>query len=104
MDSKPTELKSSNPLACPFCGERAEESALWPTHYGCSDQDCGAYLANLALAKWNSRAPEIERLRAALERIAKYPEPSTGFTGEDAYEMRLQAREALAGWLWVKNG
>jgi hypothetical protein len=89
---------SSNPLACPFCGEPPEESGHWRDHWGCSDQDCGAYQANLSRAQWNKRTghckdcccarswqalgvtdytgmsiPEhIERLRALLTRVYEW--------------------------------
>lgn len=46
-------------LPCPFCGEPADEGARWPGHYGCSDEGCGAYQANLTREQWNSRASSL---------------------------------------------
>lgn len=39
---------------CPFCGAAAREF-MWPNHYGCSDEQCGAYAANLTAEQWNKR-------------------------------------------------
>jgi hypothetical protein len=43
-------------LPCPFCGAAAREF-MWPKHYGCSDEKCGAHAANLTAEQWNRRAP-----------------------------------------------
>lgn len=42
-------------LPCPFCGAPALEGPLWPKHYGCSDSECGAHMANLSVPQWNRR-------------------------------------------------
>lgn len=52
-------LTTETVAPCPFCGGKAVEGPMWPKHYGCSDSECGAYMANLALDKWNQRVPEM---------------------------------------------
>ena len=46
--------------ACPFCGAAASE-LMWRGHFGCSDNKCGAYGANLSAEQWNRRSPLPER-------------------------------------------
>ncbi len=56
---------------CPFCGEAAKEY-LWKYHYGCSNESCGGYAANLTLDQWNRRAepspnPVQDKIGAEME-------------------------------------
>lgn len=44
-------------LPCPFCGAPAREQERWSSHYGCSNEKCGALHAGLTAAQWNRRPP-----------------------------------------------
>jgi hypothetical protein len=46
--------------SCPFCGGEAREF-MWKDHIGCSNDKCGAYMANLSIAVWNTRANTRDR-------------------------------------------
>lgn len=91
-------------LPCPFCGAPAKEFG-WRDHYGCSDETCGAYAANLTRPHWNRRAanrtPAYEQLLALVEKldqqlsgIQHYSSCKTA-QGEAA-DMRSSIRAALA--------
>lgn len=57
-------------LDCPFCGSSGEESPHWKGHYGCMNEACGAYKANLTLPNWNMRpASETEAPRSFQDRV-----------------------------------
>jgi hypothetical protein len=61
---------TSGPLPCPFCGAAGEDNKLWPSHFGCSDSDCGGWAANLSLDKWNQRTGAISvTVAAAIEQL-----------------------------------
>lgn len=44
-------------LPCPFCGGEAI-SFRWDDHYGCKNEWCGGYAANLTIDQWNQRDPQ----------------------------------------------
>lgn len=50
---------------CPFCGAAAKEF-YWRNHFGCSNEQCGAYAANITAEQWNRR-PLNEGAAGSLE-------------------------------------
>lgn len=72
MNEQLVPCSSKDVLHCPFCASPAREQPHWAKHYGCSDENCGAYHAAVSLEQWNRRAdatPEVARLRADNERL-----------------------------------
>lgn len=70
MSNETSARSAEELLPCPFCSAPAQQF-MWDLHYGCSDSQCGAYMANLTAEQWNRRpAPETGVVLSSQERHA----------------------------------